>query len=200
MTTWPQYLRQIVARRPAPRRDDRDDRDRGEVWTTEAELQALAAERNAAIDAYNRARRRRRSTRFCEEHRGEDERLMTPAQIQRMLQFYTSEAVRSQRRVLITAIAAWSNLHKDTVYEARRGCPSNKHGMSLRVRTVLSRTITHIEKQGMSFKRSGMQWEALENPPPPHTPPEAALQPFPGDHKVVRRDIGGIIINVVTGW
>jgi hypothetical protein len=195
--TFNQFLKAVVARRPAPPRDDRD----AETPRTEAEWQRLADAQQEKIDAHNAsARRRRRSTRLCEEHRGEDERLMTPAQIQRMLQFYTSEAVRSQRHVLITAIAAWSNLHKCTVYEARRGCPSNKYGMSQRVRTVLSRTITHIEKQGLHFRRSGMQWEALENPPPPHTPPEAALQPFPGDHKVVRRDIGGIIINVVTGW
>jgi hypothetical protein len=199
--TFNQFLKAIAARRPAPRRDDRDDRDSAETPRTESQFQALADERNAAIAAHDRRARRRRSSRFCEEDRGEPERLLTPAEIQRMLWFYSSEAVRSQRRVLITAIADWSNLHRDTVYEARRGCPANNGRMSERVRTVLSRTITEIEKKGMSFKRSGMQWEVFENPPLPYTPPAAALQPSPADLKVIPRDLGnGLIINVAHGW
>jgi hypothetical protein len=167
MPTWNQFLKECAARR------------------VQNGLEAPPAR------PARRTRRRKTSARFCEENRdqGETELLLTAAEISRTLKLYTSPEYRERRHVLISAIALWSNLHKDTVYEARRGCPTNKHGMSQRVRTVLSRTITHIEKRGMSFKRSGMQWEVFENPPPPHTPLAASLQPSPADHKVIPRKI-----------
>ena len=39
----------------------------------------------------------------------------------------------------------------------------------------------------------------LENPPPPHTPLAASLQPSPADYKVIPRKIGALIVNVVHG-
>jgi hypothetical protein len=188
----------VAARRPAPAREDHDD---AEVPHTEAYFQNLRLAAMQSPPAPKRARRRKTSARFCDEidsGTGEPERLLTAQQITRFLQIYTSEQYRQRRRVLITAIAEWSNLHKDTVYEARRGCPTNKHGMSRRVRTVLSRTITHIEERGMSFKRSGMQWEFSENPPPRYTPPAASLQPSPAD-KVIPHRIGELVVNIIHG-
>ena len=126
---------------------------------------------------------------------GERDRLLPAHEIVRALRLYTAPEFRRQRRVLISVLAHMSNLSRETVYQARRGVR-----MSKRVHVVLSRTISLIEKQGMHFKRTGQQWEAFENPPPPHTPPAASLQPSPADRKVVPLDIGGLIVNVVHGW
>jgi hypothetical protein len=130
----------------------------------------------------------------------ERERLLSPGEIVRFLRVYTAPEFKSRRRILISVLAHMSNLSRETVYQARHGSPRNKHGMSRRVHVVLSRTITAIEKEGLYFRRTGQQWEALENPPPPYTPPAASLQPSPADHKVIPLDIGGLIINVVHGW
>jgi hypothetical protein len=193
--TWPQFLKLVVAqRRPAPHCDDHDD---AEVPHTEAYFQNLhlAATQPSAA---RKARRRKTSAKFCEESdrdQGEPERLLKAAEIRRSLQLYTAPEFKRQRRVLITMLAHMSNLSRETVYQARRGSP-----MSSRVRTVLSRTITLIEKEGLYFRRTGQQWEALENPPPPYTPPAASLQPSPADRKVIPLKIGGLIVNVVHGW
>jgi hypothetical protein len=198
--TWPQFLKLVAAqRKPAPAHEDHGD---AETPHTEAYFQNLHLAATQPSAARKRARTRKTHAERCEPDRdhGEPERLLTEREITRFLQIYTSESFRERRRVLITAIAEWSNLHKDTVYEARRGCPTNKYGMSQRVRTVLSRTITHIEKRGMSFKRSGMQWEFSEHPPPPHTPTAASLQPSPADHKVIPHRIGELVVNIVHGW
>jgi hypothetical protein len=126
---------------------------------------------------------------------GEPERFLPAHEIVRALQLYTAPEFKRQRRVLISVLAHMSNLSRETVYQARRGVR-----MSKRVRTVLSRTITLIEKQGLYFQRTGQEWEAFENPPPPYTPPAASLQPSPADRKVIPVNIGGLIVNVVHGW
>jgi hypothetical protein len=126
---------------------------------------------------------------------GERDRLLPAHEIVRALQLYTAPEFKRQRRVLISVLAHMSNLSRETVYQARRGVR-----MSKRVHVVLSRTITRIEKEGLYFRRTGQQWEAFDNPPPPHTPTAASLQPSPADRKVVPLDIGGLIVNVVHGW
>ena len=126
---------------------------------------------------------------------GERDRLLPAHEIVRALQLYTAPEFKRQRRVLISVLAHMSNLSRETVYQARRGTP-----MSRRVHVVLSRTISLIEKQGLYFQRTGQEWEAFENPPPPYTPPAASLQPSLADRKVIPVDIGGLIVNVVHGW
>jgi hypothetical protein len=70
-----------------------------------------------------------------------------------LLLWYTGKEGRRQRRVLISAIAAMSNLSRETVYQARRSI------MSERTRKLLSRTLTSIERGEVTFRRRGQRWE-----------------------------------------
>jgi hypothetical protein len=169
MTTWTQFLKMVAARAPVPPPPPR----------RKATPHITPAQRCEEIDSGT----------------GDAERLLPAHEILRALQLYSAPEFKRQRRVLISAVAAWSNLSRETVYQARRGTP-----MSRRVHVVLSRTISLIEKEGLYFKRTGQEWEAFENPPPPHTPPAASLQPSLADRKVIPVDIGGLIVNVVHGW
>ena len=118
--TFNQFLKAVVARRPAPRRDDRDD---AETPCTEDELRRLAAARDAAIAADNaRRRRQRKSTRFCDEDRGEPERLLPAHEIRRALWYYSAIPPR-QRTVTIAYLAHIANLSRMHVYRIRNGQP-----------------------------------------------------------------------------
>jgi hypothetical protein len=55
--------------------------------------------------------------------------------------------------VLISAIAAMANLSRETVYQAGRGI------MSGRARKLLSRRISSIRRDEVTFRRRGQQWE-----------------------------------------
>src|SRR5262245_34071857 len=71
---------------------------------------------------------------------GRDGSLLPAEKIAALLRLYGSKEFRGRRRVLIGAIAAMSNLSRETVYQARRGI------MSKRTRLLLSRAITSIER------------------------------------------------------
>ena len=60
---------------------------------------------------------------------------------------YGSKEFRGRRRVLITAVAAMSNLSRETLYQARRGI------MSDRTRVLLSRAISSIENLAGRYRR-----------------------------------------------
>jgi hypothetical protein len=119
---------------------------------------------------------------------------MTATEITRMLWLYSSPEVRRTRRNLLSAVAGWANLHRDTLHEARRGKP-----MSERVRTALSGVITMIEKRGIYFRQTGHEWVAHERPPLPHLPPIASALPSPADSKTIPRLVGKTVFNIIHG-
>src|SRR5262249_47080648 len=148
----------------------------------------------------------RPAVRDGEIHSGRDGGL--PAdKIVALLCSYTPKQCRAHgRRVLISAVAAMANLSRETVYQARRGI------MSERTRMLLSRAISSIERGEVTFHRVRQEWRVEYHTIPPYAPPrtldldddpavvfrrinESGRRP-----KTVPVDLGGLIINVATGW
>jgi hypothetical protein len=179
MTTWPQYLQQIVARGPPPHHDDGD----ASVPRSEIEWQRLAHARQEKIAAYNaRRRRQRRSTRFCAEDQGEPERLLSEAEIRRAIHFYCSKPW-GKRDVPITHLAAAADLSAWHIYRIRRG-----HHLTERTRASLSKAIIFFETPLNTHPAATPQrW-----PIGPHEKTEA-------DRKVIAHDIGGLVVNFACG-
>jgi hypothetical protein len=135
-----------------------------------------------------------------------DGSLLPAEKIAALLRLYGSKEFRGRRRVLMTAVAAMANLSRQTVYLARLGV------MSERTRKLLSRTISSIERGEVTFRRRGQQWEVEYHTIAPATPPRALdLEDDPAavierinnagrPPKLVPVDLGGLIVNVATGW
>jgi hypothetical protein len=178
--TWPQFLKAVAARRPAPQRDDRD----AEVPRTEEEFRRLAAIEANARDAYKPKTRRRKSSRFCEENRGEPERLLPESEIRRALWYYSAIPPR-QRTVTIAYLAHIANLSRMHVYRIRNG-----HHLTDRTHAALSGAITGLETP--------------HNTPPSQRWPVAPYTPTMADRKVDQRLVGldggrGVVFNIVHG-
>jgi hypothetical protein len=137
---------------------------------------------------------------------GRNSSLLPAEKIAALLRLYGSKDFRGRRRVLIGAVAAMANLSRETVYQARRGI------ISERTRALLSRAISSIERGEVTFRRRGQQWEAEYHTIAPATPPRTLnLDDSPAaiierinnagrPPKLVPVDLGGLIVNVATGW
>jgi hypothetical protein len=181
---WPQFLKAVAARRPAPPHHDDGD---AETPRTEIEWQRIAAARQEAIVAHTaRRRRQHRSARFCEEQRGEPERLLTPAEIRRALWFYTAIPPR-QRTVTIAYLAGTANLSRMHVYRIRKG-----HHLTTRTHAALSGAITALETHHDTLPTT-----------PPQRWPTGPYEKTAADAKVDQRLVGdggnGIVFNICHG-
>jgi hypothetical protein len=188
----------VAARRPAPAREDHGD---AEVPHTESYLQNLRLAATQPSAARKRARTRKTPARHSEElgrDQGETERLLPPHEIVRSLQLYTAPEFKRQRRVLISVLAHMSNLSRMTIYRIRRGYP-----LTRRTHVVLTRVISHIEREQLEWRRLGNEWEAVPKRPsacnPPPSMPTAPYLQTAADRKVFPRRIGGITFNIVHG-
>jgi hypothetical protein len=137
------------------------------------------------------------------------DRLLPADKIAAVLCSYTPKQCRARgRRVLISAVAAMANLSRETVYLARRGI------MSQRTRMLLSRAISSIEHGEVMFRRCGQQWEAkYRQASPAYATPQRTLDFDDSPAAIIERinnygrppktvpvDLGGLIVNVCTGW
>jgi hypothetical protein len=86
--------------------------------------------------------------------------LLPAGKIAAILHLYGSKHFRGRRRVVISAIAAMSNLSRETVHQARRGV------MSERTRALLSKTISAIERGEVTFHRVRQEWRVEYSPRP----------------------------------
>jgi hypothetical protein len=106
--TWNQFLKMVAARRPAPAREDHGDAGTAHP---EAYYLRLAAARETRHPHPERAGSGHRPGSAKESTAAQaSPSALTAQQMTRFLQVYTSEEFRERRRVLITAIAEWSNL------------------------------------------------------------------------------------------
>jgi hypothetical protein len=121
----------------------------------------------------------------------ERDHLLPANKIQALLCSYSPKQRRPHgRRVLISAVAAMcgSGLSRQTIYLARRGI------MSARVRALLSRAISSIERGEVTFRRRGQQSEAEYHIVSPYAPPRTlALDDSPA--AIIER-----INNAGSGW
>jgi hypothetical protein len=76
---------------------------------------------------------------------------------------------RGEHRVLITALADSCGLHRDTLYEARKGRLSEK------TQIVLSKIIREIESGRIRYHRVGQEWQFSEAPQPLPPPQDKFL-------------------------
>jgi hypothetical protein len=137
---------------------------------------------------------------------GRNGSLLPAEKIAALLRLYGSKEFRGRRRVLIGAVAAMANLSRETVYQARRGI------MSERTRRLLSRAIAEVERGEVTFRRRRQQWEVEYHTIPPYSPPRTLdlddspaaiierINNYGRPPKIVPLDIGGLIVNVATGW
>ena len=138
---------------------------------------------------------------------GGSDRGLPADKIAALLLWYASKECRRSCRVLISAVAAMANLSRQTVYLARRGI------MSERTRLLLSRAISAIERGEVAFHRVGQEWRTEYRNVPSWAP--ARTLDLESDHpatvsqgindcgrppKTVPIDVGGITVNICTGW